>query len=162
MLTTHTLTRTAAAAALLVVLPLNTRLAAQTDSADVATVVERFHAALGRGDSAAVLALLAPHAVILESGSVESVAEYRAHHLQADIEFARDVRATRSPVRVTVRDGAAWAVSTSTSRGEFRGRAQNSASAELMVLARTTDGWRITAIHWSSRRLAPPDTVRRP
>jgi hypothetical protein len=45
----------------------------------------------------------------------------------------------------------AWATSTSTTQGEVRGRAINSAGAELMVLVRGADGWKISAIHWSSR-----------
>lgn len=121
------------------------------DSAEVAAVVARFHQALETGDSAAALALLAPDAVILESGGVEDVPEYRGHHLPADIEFARAIQGTRAPVQVRVRGDVAWAAGTSVSQGEFRGRAINSAGAELMVLARTPGGWRIAAIHWSSR-----------
>ena len=121
------------------------------DSAGVAAAVARFHQALEAGDSAAVLALLAPDAVILESGGVEDVAEYRGHHLPADIEFARAIQGTRTPVQVRVRGDVAWASATSVSQGHFRGRAVNSAGAELMVLNRTPEGWRITAIHWSSR-----------
>jgi ketosteroid isomerase-like protein len=126
------------------------RSAAQ-DSAEVAGTVARFHQALETGDSAAVLALLAPDAVILESGGVEDVGKYRGHHLPADIEFARAVQSTRTPVQIRVQGDVAWASGTSVSQGQFRGRAVNSAGAELMVLARTADGWRITAIHWSSR-----------
>jgi ketosteroid isomerase-like protein len=122
------------------------------DSAEVARTVERFHQALAQGDSAAALSLLAPDATILESGGSETVAEYRSHHLPADIEFARAVPGTRSPIRVTGRGDAAWAVSTSITSGAFRGRPVNSSGAELMVLTRTADGWRIAAIHWSSRR----------
>lgn len=125
---------------------------ASADSAAVVRVVERFHGALEAGDSAAAIALLAPDAVILESGSAESVAEYRAHHLPADIEFARAIKGTRTALRVTVRGDAAWAAGTSSTQGEFKGRAVNSAGAELMVLVRTASGWRISAIHWSSRR----------
>ena len=121
------------------------------DSAEVAATVARFHQALETGDSAAVLALLAPDAVILESGGVEDVAEYRGHHLPADIEFARAVQSTRTPVQVRVQGDVAWASATSVAQGQFRGRAVNAAGAELIVLARTPDGWRITAIHWSSR-----------
>ena len=54
-----------------------------------------FHAALAAGDSAAALALLAPDAVVLESGEVETRAEYAAHHLAADIEFSRAVPSQR-------------------------------------------------------------------
>ena len=108
--------------------------------------------ALERGDSAAAVALLAPDAVILESGGLETVAEYRAHHLASDIEFAKAVPETRSAIQVAVRGDVAWAASTTTSKGTFRGRAVDSSGAELMVLTRTADGWRIAAIHWSSRR----------
>jgi ketosteroid isomerase-like protein len=121
------------------------------DSMAVATVVERYHRALESGDSVDALALLTSDAVILESGGIETRAEYRSHHLPADIEFAQAVKSIRSPIRVVVRGDVAWATSTSTTQGEFRGRPINSAGAELMVLTRTTDGWKINAIHWSSR-----------
>jgi ketosteroid isomerase-like protein len=121
------------------------------DSVRVAGAVDGYHRALAAGDSAAALALLAEDAVILESGGVESRAEYRGHHLPGDIAFARAVRSERGPVHVRIVGDVAWASSTSVSQGEFRGRAINSAGAELMVLRRTAEGWRIAAIHWSSR-----------
>ena len=125
--------------------------APRSDSATVVTVLNQFHAALAGGDSAAALGLLAPDAVVLESGGSETLAEYRAHHLPADIAFARGVASTRTLVRVTVAGEAAWVASTSTARGEFRGRTINSSGAELATLRRTSQGWQITAIHWSSR-----------
>ena len=124
---------------------------ADSDSAAVTDVVERYHVALSRGDSATALRLLARDAVILESGGAESRDEYRTQHLPADIAFAAAVRSQRTVTRVVVRGEMAWVASTSSSQGEFRGRAINSAGAELMVLSRTADGWRISAIHWSSR-----------
>ena len=123
-----------------------------SDSTDAVAVVTRFHRALAEGDSVAALALLAPDATILESGAVETVADYRAHHLPADIEYARAVPGTRAPVRVQVRGDVAWTVGSSETKGEFRGRPVNSVGAELMVLTRMPHGWRISAIHWSSRR----------
>ncbi len=137
---------------------LATPLAAQArtrDSAAVAAVVERFHGALAAGDSTGALALLAPDAIILEAGGVETRAEYRAHHLGGDIEFARAIRRQRGPMRVRVKGDVAWATSTSVTEGQFRERAINSAGAELMVLTRTPRGWRISAIHWSSRTRRP-------
>lgn len=122
-----------------------------SDSMAVAGVVDRYHHALAAGDSAAALALLSPNAMILESGSVESLREYRSHHLPADIAFARAVKGTRSPVRVTVRGDVAWTSATSTTRGKYRRKTVNSSGAELMVLTRSVDGWTISAIHWSSR-----------
>ena len=125
---------------------------AAEDSSDVASVVRRYHEALARGDSTGALALLAPDAVVLESGGLESLAEYRSHHLASDIEFARSVPETRSAIRVTVHGDAAWASSTTSAKGTFRGRPVDSSGAELMVLTRLPHGWRIAAVHWSSRR----------
>ena len=124
---------------------------ASRDSAAVADAVARYHRALADGDSTAALALLAEDALVLESGGVESRAEYRSHHLPADMEFARAVRSERAAGRIVVRGDVAWASSSSTTQGEFRGRPVNSSGAELMVLSREPDGWRIRAIHWSSR-----------
>lgn len=120
------------------------------DSTAVALVVERYHQALASGDSATALRLLAPDAVILEGGSVETREHYREHHLPADIGFTREVPAQRGMIRVVVRGDVAWASSTSTSTGSFRGRAINSRGAELMVLSREGTDWVIRAIHWSS------------
>lgn len=126
---------------------------ASADSAAVAQVVAAFHAALERGDSAAALALLADDAVVLESGGAETRAEYRAHHLPADIAFASAVASARTAHALHVRGDVAWATATSTARGTFRERPVQSQGAELMVLTRAPAGWLISAIHWSSRRL---------
>jgi ketosteroid isomerase-like protein len=126
---------------------------AADDSAAVAAVIDRFHDALAAGDSVAVLAMLTADARVLESGGIETREEYRSHHLPADIAFAQAISSRRSPLRVTVRGDVAWATSTSTARGEFRGRPVNSEGAELMVLTRTPEGWKISAIHWSSRTI---------
>ena len=154
------------AASGLVVLPLRAQTTGATsanvpththgDSADVVATVERFHAALTAGDSAGAMALLVPDAIILESGGVETREEYRSHHLPGDIAYARSMKTTRKPIRVTVRGDAAWVSSTSSTTGESRGKAVNSAGAELVVLTRTAEGWRISAIHWSSRAIRPP------
>lgn len=123
------------------------------DSLDVATVVRAYDRALSTGDSATALSLLTEDATILESGGMETREEYRSHHLPSDIEFARAVQATQSPLRITVRGDVAWVASTSTAKGTFRGRPINSVGAELMVLTRLSGGWKIAAIHWSSRAL---------
>ena len=120
------------------------------DSASVAGAVRSFHDALSAGDSVRALSLLDSSVVILESGDEERFAHYKAHHLAADIEFTRAVRTATTPVRVVVRGDVAWATSTSVTTGTFRGRPVNSSGAELMVLTRVGDAWRIAAIHWSS------------
>ena len=145
------LLRCGGALALLVTAAAPGRAQAPSDSAAVAAAVERYHKALSQGDSTAALALLSPTAVIAESGSIESLREYRSHHLPADIAFARAVKATRSPVRVSVKGDVAWTTAITTARGTYDGKPVNSAGAELMVLTRSPGGWTISAIHWSSR-----------
>lgn len=122
------------------------------DSAMVAGTITRFHDALAAGDSTTALSLLADGVIILESGGKESKAQYRSGHLRSDIAFARAVKAQRGAPSVRVEGNTAWAASTSTTQGEYNGRAVDSSGAELMVLVRTPEGWRITAIHWSSRQ----------
>jgi ketosteroid isomerase-like protein len=121
------------------------------DSVAAAAAVHKFHEALAVGDSAGALALLTSDVIILESGGVETREEYRSHHLPGDMAFARAVKSDRSPLRVMVRGDVAWVTGTSATAGEYRGRQVNSAGAELVVLTRTSAGWRISAIHWSSR-----------
>jgi ketosteroid isomerase-like protein len=126
--------------------------AQQSDSAAVVDVINRFNHALASGDSAAALALLTDDVIILEAGGVETREEYRSHHLQSDIAFAKAIQSQRKPVSVKVRGDMAWAASTSNTRGTFRDRPIDSLGAELIVLTKTAAGWRISAIHWSSRR----------
>ena len=99
----------------------------------------------------AALRLLAPDLRVLESGHIEDLSEYRAHHLAADIAFAQAVPSERQIHAVTVVDSVAWLSAKSRTAGTYGGRAINSDGAELMVLTRTPGGWRIRAIHWSNR-----------
>jgi ketosteroid isomerase-like protein len=122
-----------------------------TDSLNALAAVQRFHGALERGDSLTALDLLAEDAVVLESGSRESKAEYRGHHLPGDIAFARELPGRSGARSVTVDGNVAWVTSTSSTTGEFRGRKIDAQGAELIVLTRGPQGWRIRAIHWSSR-----------
>jgi ketosteroid isomerase-like protein len=122
------------------------------DSIAVAKVVSDFHHALSSGDSTGALRLLSGDAVILESGGVESRAEYRSHHLPADIEFAKAVASNRGPLQVSVKGNVAWTAATNMTKGKFKGKAVDSTGAESMILTRDTAGWRIRSIHWSSRR----------
>src|SRR5690554_4470122 len=78
------------------------------DSAEVAAAVERYHAALASGDSAAAVSLLAPDAVILESGGFETREEYISHHLPSDIAFARAVQSRSEERRVGKECRARW------------------------------------------------------
>lgn len=125
-----------------------------SDSATAIATVERFRAALSRGDSTVALDLLAPDVVVLESGGVETRAEYRSHHLAADIQYARAIPGSHTLAHAAVQGDAAWVSSTSVTKGQVKGRAIDSAGAELIVLSRrdAQSPWHIRAIHWSSRR----------
>jgi hypothetical protein len=118
-------------------------------------IVEQFHTALAAGDSTTAVALLDTSVVVLESGEYESRSDYLRHHLPADIAYARAVQSVRRVRQVTQEGNTAWVASTSETTGSFNGRAVNSEGAELMVLTKGPSGWRIVAIHWSSRRRAP-------
>jgi len=110
---------------------------------------------LAAGDSAAVRALLADDVQVAESGGLESREDYLSHHMPADMAFAAAVAREPGTMRVTVAGDVAWVMSTSHTTGTFRERAIDSRGAELMVLSRHDGGWRIRAIHWSSRASRP-------
>lgn len=120
------------------------------ETKSVTDVVGKFHEALRRGDRPAAMELLAPDAIILESGSAETRDEYERHHLKEDIAFSQAVKSVDSLLHVQVEGDAAWVISTSQTRGSFRSREINSVGTELVVLSKSPQGWRIRAIHWSS------------
>jgi ketosteroid isomerase-like protein len=141
--------------ALLAASPASAR-AQATDRDQVLATVRAFHDALRTGDSTAALRLLAPDVRILESGHLETRDEYRKGHLPGDMAFAAAVPGERTEVAVEVMGDVAWVVGSSRTQGTYRDRPINSAGAELMVLTRTREGWRIRAIHWSSRAVRTP------
>ena len=124
------------------------------ESQNVVATVAGFHEALRRGDGPAAMKLLAPDAMILEGGALETRAEYENHHLAADIEFAKTVPSARSDVLVKIEGNTAWLTSRSLMDGEFKGKPVKSSGAELIVLTKTQNGWQIRAIHWSSHKRA--------
>lgn len=126
------------------------------DQASVAAVVNAFHAALGSGNESAAMQLIADDAVMLEAGGIETRSEYETNHLPADIEFEKAVPGKRKPIRVVVRGDVAWVITAADFMGTFQTRPVDFLGIELMVLSREPAGWRIRAIHWSSRNRRPP------
>lgn len=116
-------------------------------------VVDAFHRSLADRDSIAAMGYLAADVVIFESGGVEqSREEYAGHHLGADMAFAG---ATNRVVtdRTEYDFGDAFAVLSETgTTGRVRDRDIDSRGVETMILRKTSEGWRIVHIHWSSRR----------
>ncbi|MES2521910.1 MAG: nuclear transport factor 2 family protein [Gemmatimonadota bacterium] len=126
--------------------------ATRADSSAVVTAVEQFHAALTAGDSARAVALLAADVVVLESGAIQTRAEYLGHHLGADMKASKGSKAARSVVQVRVVGDAAYVVSKTATPATNADGSNGSEMAELMVLSKTASGWTIRAVHWSSRR----------
>ncbi|MGH7518655.1 MAG: nuclear transport factor 2 family protein [Gemmatimonadales bacterium] len=124
---------------------------APADSAAAVAVVDSLHQRMAAGDSAGVLALLTPDALVLEGGGIETLDEYRSHHLPGDIAFVRAVPSSRSVRQIRVVGDAAWVTSTSESKGAYKGRQLDRLGAELMALRRVDGNWQIAAVHWSSR-----------
>ena len=83
------------------------------DTGAITAAVDRFHEALRRGEAKAAMELLAPDAVILESGGAETREEYEKHHLKEDIAFLQAVQTADSLLRVQIEGDAAWVISTS-------------------------------------------------
>ena len=137
---------------LLLMIASASQLFAESEPRQVAAAVEAFHNALARGDAKAAINLLAPDAVILESGYKQFRAEYEKEHLTKDIKSAQTVPSTRFDVQVEVSGDTAWLTSGSRSEGSFERNAVNSEGVELVVLIRTPNGWRIRAIPWSSHK----------
>lgn len=135
---------------------------AQSTAADtveasaVRTTVHAFHDALAAGDSAAALELLHPDVRVFEGGHAETLAEYRAGHLGADMAFSSSVERKLLTESVSAEGDRALYLGTYRMAGTFRGRDLRLLGTETMVLTRTADGWRIRHIHWSSRE-APTD-----
>lgn len=122
-------------------------------ASDPKATLASFHAALGAGDKARVLDLMAPDVAIYESGYVErSRAEYASHHLGGDIEFAKT--ATRKVLGQTERTEGNLAIiwQETETNGTSRGKPVHIFGTETAVLEKMADSWRIVHVHWSSRK----------
>ena len=118
--------------------------------AAIQAVVESYYESLETGDRKSALELLSNDIMVLENGHVETAEEYVSHHLAADMEFSPAVVSKRNVVQATVEGNIGWVISTSTSKGKFRGREINATGAELVVLRKEKGRWKIRVIHWSS------------
>ena len=121
------------------------------DEQAIHDVVVRFHGALAAGDSATIAELLAPDAVILESGGVESRSDYLSGHMRTDMRYEQSISREQTSMQISIEGNTAWAAATGRNTRESAEPVTVSNSAELMILTRVSAGWRIRAIHWSSR-----------
>jgi ketosteroid isomerase-like protein len=123
-------------------------------AASPSETIGEYHAALASGNTAKALSLLSPAVQIFESGYVEkSKDEYAAHHLPADIAFAKTVN--RKVVKGSERIAGDMAVimQETDTQGTHNGAAVHMAGTETDVLEKKGGGWVITHFHWSSRKV---------
>lgn len=124
-----------------------------TDDVAISAAVDAFHKALAQGDPDRATSLLLPDALIVEAGTVQTRDQYQREHLSEDISFARAVPAIKR-TRIVRREGdAAWVTSTYRVTGSFQSQAIDNFVAETAVLTKTTNGWRIRTIHWSTHKV---------
>jgi ketosteroid isomerase-like protein len=138
-------------AALLLWLPACAAAPAPPKESDIVAIVDTFYGAVKAGDTKTVMGLIAPDAMFVESGKIETRAEYEANHLPADIEFEGQVKGVRGPAKVTfnAEGNAAWVIS----RAEYdEGNPEKYINTQLMVLTRENGEWRIRSISWSSNQ----------
>lgn len=128
------------------------RSASATDSAAAHAVVDQYEAALTAGDSAKAVSLLADDLMVMEAGTIETRADYLAHHLGADIKASAGAKGNRTVLKVSLVGDAAYVITKTVRPGTGAQGSTGSELAELMVLSKTAGGWKIRAIHWSSRR----------
>lgn len=126
-----------------------------TDEADIKAAIESFYAAMKTGDTTAAMAMLAPDAMFVESGRLETRQQYEENHLPSDIDFEKQITGKRGPWRITTNGDTAWGIASTTyDEGTFNGRDVNFVSRQLAVVTRGEDGkWLIRSIHWSSMPL---------
>lgn len=119
---------------------------------EAVAVVDAFSAAIQGVRIAEASALLDPTVLVLESGGSErSRDQYLAEHAQADAEYMKDARQALRYRQARVVGDIAWVGSESIISHDKDGKPSSSFSTETMVLKKTTQGWKIVHIHWSSR-----------
>ncbi|MBL6749182.1 MAG: nuclear transport factor 2 family protein [Nevskia sp.] len=115
-------------------------------------VVDAFHAALHKGDSAGALRLLSAEVDIFEQGFVDHArANYAGAHIAADVSFAQATERTVLERRILwFGDNTACVLSQTRTKGTFQGQAIDLIGTETMVLQRAGAAWSISHIHWSA------------
>ncbi len=117
-----------------------------------AAAADAFRAAIVANDSTAAASIILEDALIVEGGGIETREHYLSGHFNGDGAFLSAM--TREPLErtVSVAGHAAWITSTSRLQGNFRDRDIDMTSAELLVLKHSDAGWKVAAVHWSSRQ----------
>jgi ketosteroid isomerase-like protein len=127
-----------------------------TDSAEMSEAAvgaaEAFRAAIVANDSTLAAAIILEDALILEGGGVETREHYLSGHFNGDGAFLSAMTRELKDRKVSVSGHAAWITTTSRLHGNYRDRDIDMTSAELLVLEHSDAGWKVAAVHWSSRQ----------
>ncbi|KFN42960.1 hypothetical protein N789_12615 [Arenimonas oryziterrae DSM 21050 = YC6267] len=125
-------------------------------AADATKVVESFLAALSAGNLPAAEALLDANVTILENGDAErSRAEYMGGHAKGDAAFLKNVHQQLKRRTAQADGNTAWVLSESVMHLTKDGKMTMLLNTETMLLRKSSQGWRIVHIHWSSRAMKP-------
>ena len=121
-------------------------------------VVDAFHAALTRQDTAGALSLLARDLVVYEFGLVDPTLEaYAFQHLPLDMNFAAATTWNLDSRRMGGSGDDRWVLSTYRVTGtDAAGQAINSIYLETILLTRSGGAFRINHIHWSQPTATTP------
>lgn len=122
-----------------------------TDKEKLVQVLDNFRTAIINNDSEKASTLLTEDARILESGGIETKEEYFSHHFHSDGKFLSAMKREVKTQKVTSSENTAWISTIIQMSGTYNDRDISINSAELAVLVKTGDGWKISAVHWSSR-----------
>lgn len=115
-------------------------------------VVDAFHDALQKNDTAKALALLSRDLVVFEFGLVDpSIEAYAFAHLPFDMDYKKQTNWEQTSRRMGGTGDVRWVLTTFRIRGnQPDGTVIDEIHLETMVLQRVADAWRIAHIHWSS------------
>ncbi len=114
--------------------------------------VDAFSQALAAADFEQVKDLLAPDAIILESGGVEhSRDEYLNHHAKSDVAFLSGAHVKVVSRTARVEGNLAWVATESEIHVSKDNKPLTLLSTETMILGKRSGDWHIVHIHWSSR-----------
>jgi hypothetical protein len=134
-------------------------LASQAAAQQIPTeVVDAFHSALTRQDTAGALSLLARDLVVYEFGLVDPTLEaYAFQHLPLDMNFAAATTWQLQPRRMGGSGDDRWVLSTYRVTGtDAAGQPIDSVYLETILLTRAGGNFRINHIHWSQPTAATP------
>ncbi len=120
-------------------------------SEEVVQVLDNFREAIINNNQEKASELLTDDARILESGGIETKEEYLLHHFHSDGKFLSAMEREVQSQKVEANESTAWVSTASHMHGTYDDGDISINSAELAVLIKTDDGWKISSVHWSSR-----------